>query len=246
MTAAIRFDDVTLGYDRHPVVHHLTGEILEGSLTALVGPNGGGKSTLLKAVTGALKPLSGTITLGASKRQIAYLPQAAEIDRSFPVSVFDFVSTGLWARLGMFGGVGRTERARIAQALEKVGLSGFEAKPIGTLSGGQMQRALFARLLLQDAKIVLLDEPFTAIDEATVGDLIRLVVRWQAEGRTVVTVLHDLDLARAHFPNAVLLARECVAWDETKRVLTPDNFHRAKRLSTAPDPHADVCAREVA
>lgn len=246
MAPAIRFDDVTLGYDRHPAVHHLTGEIAEGSLTALVGPNGGGKSTLLKAIMGALTPLSGTITLNASKRDIAYLPQAAEIDTSFPISVFDFVSTGLWTRLGIFGGVGRAEDARIAGALGTVGLTGFEHRPIGTLSGGQLQRALFARLLLQDAKIVLLDEPFTAIDEATVRDLVTIVARWQAEGRTVITVLHDLDLARAHFPQSILLARECVGWGETKRVLTPDNFHRAKRLGAAPDPHASVCAREVA
>jgi zinc/manganese transport system ATP-binding protein len=246
MAAALRFDDVTLGYDRHPAVHHLTGEIAEGSLTALVGPNGGGKSTLLKAVTGTLTPLSGTITRGADRRDIAYLPQAAEIDRSFPISVFDFVSTGLWTRLGLFGGVRQEERERIARALDTVGLTGFEHRPIGTLSGGQMQRALFARLLLQEAKIVLLDEPFTAIDEATVRDLVTIIARWQGEGRTVVTVLHDLDLARQHFPNAILLARECVAWGETKKVLTPDNFHRAKRLSQAPDPHASVCAREVA
>jgi zinc/manganese transport system ATP-binding protein len=245
MAAAIRFDDVTLGYDRHPAVHHLTGEIAEGSLTALVGPNGGGKSTLLKSIIGTLTPLSGTITLNAERHDIAYLPQAAEIDRSFPISVFDFVSTGLWTRLGIFGGVAPAERARIAGALDTLGLKGFERRPIGTLSGGQMQRALFARLLLQEAKIVLLDEPFTAIDEATVRDLIRLVARWQTEGRTVVTVLHDLDLARQHFPNAILLARECVGWGDTRKVLTPDNFHRASRLSTAPDPHADICERET-
>jgi zinc/manganese transport system ATP-binding protein len=244
MAAAIRFDDVTLGYDRHPAVHHLTGEIETGSLTALVGPNGGGKSTLLKAVTGMLEPLSGTITLSASKREIAYLPQAAPIDTGFPISVFDFVSTGLWTRTGMFGGIKRAERARIAQALETLGLNGFEHRPIGTLSGGQMQRALFARVLLQEAKIVLLDEPFTAIDEATVRDLVAIVSRWQAEGRTVVTVLHDLTLARTYFPQAILLARECVAWGETKKVLTPDNFHRARHLSTAPDPHAHICERE--
>lgn len=246
MSAAISFDNVTLGYDRHPAVHHLTGEIAEGSLTALVGPNGGGKSTLLKAVTGTLAPLSGTITLSAAKHEIAYLPQAAEIDTAFPISVFDLVSTGLWTRTGVFGGIGRAERARIAQALDTVGLTGFEHRAIGALSGGQTQRTLFARLLLQDAKIVLLDEPFTAIDEATVRDLIAIVAHWQAEGRTVVTVLHDLNLARSHFPQSILLARECVGWGETKKVLTPDNFHRARHLSQAPDPHAHVCAREVA
>lgn len=246
MNAAISFDNVTLGYDRHPAVHHLTGEIAEGSLTALVGPNGGGKSTLLKAVTGTLAPLSGRITISAEKHEIAYLPQAAEIDTGFPISILDLVSTGLWRRTGIFGGIGRAERDKIAEAIETVGLTGFEHRQIGTLSGGQTQRALFARLLLQDAKIVLLDEPFTAIDEASVRDLVEIVAHWQAEGRTVVTVLHDLNLARSHFPQSILLARECVGWGETKKVLTPDNFHRAKHLSTAPDPHAHVCAREVA
>jgi zinc/manganese transport system ATP-binding protein len=246
MSAAISFDNVTLGYDRHPAVHHLTGEIAQGSLTALVGPNGGGKSTLLKAITGLLSPLSGTIALGVEKHEVAYLPQAAEVDTSFPISVFDFVSTGLWRRTGMFGGVRPAEREKIAQALATVGLTGFEHRQIGALSGGQTQRALFARLLLQDAKIVLLDEPFSAIDEATVRDLVEIVAHWQAEGRTVVTVLHDLNLARSYFPQSILLARECVAWGETKKVLTPDNFHRARHLGQAPDPHAHVCAREVA
>jgi zinc/manganese transport system ATP-binding protein len=246
MNAAIRFDNVTLGYDRHPAVHHLTGEIAEGSLTALVGPNGGGKSTLLKAITGSLTPLSGTITLSADKHKIAYLPQAAQIDTGFPISVFEFVSTGQWRRTGIFGGAGRDERKKIAQAIGTVGLTGFEHRQIGALSGGQTQRALFARLLLQDAKIVLLDEPFTAIDEATVRDLVTMVAHWQAQGRTVITVLHDLNLARSHFPQSILLARECVGWGETKKVLTPDNFHRARLLSQAPDPHAHVCAREVA
>jgi zinc/manganese transport system ATP-binding protein len=246
MSAAISFDNVTLGYDRHPAVHHLTGEIAEGSLTALVGPNGGGKSTLLKAITGLLSPLSGTIALGVEKHEVAYLPQAAEVDTSFPISVFDFVSTGLWRRTGMFGGIRRVEREKIAQALATVGLTGFEHRQIGALSGGQTQRALFARLLLQDAKIVLLDEPFSAIDEATVRDLVEIVAHWQAEGRTVVTVLHDINLARSYFPQSILLARECVAWGETKKVLTPDNFHRARHLSQAPDPHAHICAREVA
>ncbi|BCJ89761.1 ABC transporter ATP-binding protein [Terrihabitans soli] len=246
MPAAIRFDDVTLGYDRHPAVHHLTGEIEEGSLTALVGPNGGGKSTLLKAVMGTLTPLSGTITLASEPHEIAYLPQAVEIDTGFPISVFDLVSTGLWKRTGLFGGIGPADRKRISGALETVGLNGFELRQIGALSGGQMQRTLFARVLLQDAKLVLLDEPFTAIDEATVRDLVRIVAHWQSEGRTVVTVLHDLDLARTYFPQSILLARECVGWGETKKVLTPDNFHRAKRLSQAPDPNAQLCAREVA
>ncbi len=247
MRAAIRLDDVTLGYDRHPAVHHLTGDIAEGSLTALVGPNGGGKSTLLKGVTGALTPLGGRIDLGGlGRRDIAYLPQIADIDRSFPLSVFDLVAMGLWKRTGLFGGTGKADRARVSEALATVGLRGFETRPVGTLSGGQMQRALFARLLLQDARVILLDEPFSAIDSRTVEDLVHIIGHWHAEGRTIVAVLHDLDLVRRHFPHSLLLARETVAWGPTPAVLTAENLFKARHMVEAFDPHAHTCAREVA
>ena len=137
--AAIRFEDVTLGYGRRPAVHHLRGTIPVGSLTAVVGPNGAGKSTLLKAVAGALPPLEGRIEVaGGREKRLAYLPQAAEIDRSFPVSVFDLVAMGLWGKVGLFGGIGRRQRASIEEAIAAVGLTGFERRSIGTLSGGQM------------------------------------------------------------------------------------------------------------
>src|ERR1700759_1812947 len=111
----VKFGDVTLGYDRHPAVHHLTGEIAAGALLAVVGPNGAGKSTLFRGLVGILKPLSGSISLGGlDPRDIAYLPQTADIDRTFPISVFDFVGTGLWRSTGFFGGIGKAERGRIA------------------------------------------------------------------------------------------------------------------------------------
>lgn len=241
--AAIQFDDLTLGYDRHPAVHHLQGRIGPGSLTAVVGPNGAGKSTLLKAVAGALKPLSGTVRLEGSRDRLAYLPQAAEIDRSFPLPLFDLVSTGLWRRTGLFGAVGRRDRDAIEEALSAVGLTGFEDRPIGTLSGGQMQRALFARLLLQDAGVILLDEPLTAIDARTSADLVALVQRWHAEGRTVVAVLHDLDLTRRIFPETLLIAREPVAWGRTEAVLTAENLLRARSMLEAHDPEAAPCVK---
>lgn len=237
---AIRFDDLTLGYDRHPVVHHLRGSIGAGSLTAVVGPNGAGKSTLLKAIAGALEPLSGAIALKDQAR-VAYLPQMAEIDRSFPISVFDLVSTGLWRRTGMFGGIGRADRGRIDEALASVGLTGFERRAIGTLSGGQMQRVLFARLLLQDADVILLDEPLAAIDTKTAGDLMQIVRRWHGEKRTVLAVLHDMDIVRDVFPQAMLIAREPVAWGATLDVLTPANLLRARQMIEAPDRHAARC-----
>ena len=153
--AAVHFHNVTLGYDRHPAVHHLNGEVAPGALVAVIGPNGAGKSTLLRGIVGIVKPLDGSIHLGGlDSRDIAYLPQSADIDRSFPISVFDFVGTGLWRATGLFGGIGKAAREKILRAIASVGLNGFENRPIGTLSGGQMQRMLFARVLLQDARMI--------------------------------------------------------------------------------------------
>jgi zinc/manganese transport system ATP-binding protein len=240
---ALRFRDLTLGYDRHPAVHHLDGAVEQGSLTALVGPNGAGKSTLFKGVVGALKPLAGTIERnGFTARDIAYLPQAAEIDRSFPINVYDMVAMGLWRTKGAFGGVTRKDHATIEAAIAAVGLTGFEQRSIGTLSGGQMQRMLFARLLVQDAHVIVLDEPFSAIDARTIGDLLHLVRHWHAERRTVLAAMHDIDLVKANFPQTLLLAREPVAWGATREVLTADNLNKARHMCEAFDETAAACA----
>ena len=244
MTDALRFRNLTLGYDRHPAVHHLDGTIAVGDLLAVCGPNGASKSTLLKAISGALKPIGGQIERPAAKpRDIAFLPQAAEIDRSFPINVFDMVSMGFWRQLGLFGSVSAKGRQKVFEAVGAVGLTGLEDRPIGTLSGGQMQRMLFARLLLQDARVILLDEPFTALDSRTTADLIDLVGRWHVEGRTVVAVLHDFETVRAHFPKALLLARETVAWGETRQTLSPENLLKARRMVEAFDREAHECER---
>jgi zinc/manganese transport system ATP-binding protein len=243
MTAQVKFRDVTLGYDRHPAVHHLDGEVASGALLAVIGPNGAGKSTLFRGLVGILKPLAGSIvTGGLDARDIAYLPQTADIDRSFPISVYDFVGTGLWRSTGFFGGLGKGARDKIAHALAAVGLNGFENRPIGTLSGGQMQRMLFARLLLQDARLIVLDEPFNAIDARTSADLLDLVRRWHAEKRTVLAALHDMELVRSHFPEALLLARGPVAWGATAEVLTAENLLEARRMCEAFDDSAAACA----
>jgi zinc/manganese transport system ATP-binding protein len=243
MTAPVQFRDVTLGYDRHPAVHHLSGDVMPGALLAVVGPNGAGKSTLFRGLVGILKPLAGSIvTGGLNVKDIAYLPQTADIDRSFPISVFDFVGTGLWRSVGVFGGMGRGAREKIVQALASVGLNGFENRTIGTLSGGQMQRMLFARLLLQDARLIVLDEPFNAIDAKTSLDLLALVRRWHAEKRTVLAALHDMELVRSHFPETLLLARGKVAWGATAEVLTAENLLEARRMCEAFDDSAAACA----
>ncbi|MEM8760350.1 MAG: zinc ABC transporter ATP-binding protein AztA [Pseudomonadota bacterium] len=247
MSAAIAFDDLTLGYDRTPAVRGLHAEIAAGSLTAVVGPNGAGKSTLLKCVAGTLTPLEGHVSVAIADRQnIAYLPQHSDIDRSFPLSVFELVAMGLWREMGAFGGLGWALRARVDEAIAAVGLTGLETRSIGTLSGGQMQRTLFARLLLQDARLVLLDEPFAAVDSATLSDLLRIIGQWHAEERTVLAVLHDHDTVRGHFPETMMLARDLVAHGPTAKVLTAENHFRARQMceACADTPHS--CVRGAA
>lgn len=241
MTNCVTFKDLTLGYNSHPAVHHLNGAVRTGSLTAVVGANGSGKSTLMKGIVGVLKPMSGAVSVKPGTR-IAYLPQQSELDRSFPARVIDLVALGLWAKRGLLGRYRAEDRLALANALTAVGLEGFEQRPIDTLSGGQLQRALFARVLVQDADLILLDEPFNAIDTRTVGDLIALIKRWHGESRTIMVVVHDLDLVRAHFPDALLLARSPVAWGDARKTLAPGNLLRARQFHEAWDATAPWCA----
>ena len=241
---AVVLRGLTLAYERHPAIHHLTGALARGSLTAIVGPNGAGKSTLLKAIAGLMRPSEGAIERAPlSHGGIAYMPQHAEIDTRFPISVGDTVLLGHWRRIGWSRAAGREAREAARRALAAVGLDGFERRPIETLSVGQFQRVLFARLMVQDAELILLDEPFGAVDWRTSEDLLRLVGRWHREERTVAAVLHDLEQVRAHFPETLLIARECIAWGETADVLSPDNLSRARRMSEAWADEAEDCRR---
>jgi zinc/manganese transport system ATP-binding protein len=242
--AAVVLRDLTLTYERHPAVHHLSGVLARGSLTAIVGPNGAGKSTLLKGIIGQMRPAEGAIERADLGRGgIAYLPQHAEIERRFPISVIDTVLLGHWRQIGWTGATTETMRDAAHRALIAVGLDGFERRPIETLSAGQFQRVLFARLIVQDADLILLDEPFAAVDWRTSEDLLRLIEGWHEERRTVAAVLHDLDQVRAHFPDTLLMARECVAWGATPEVVTPPNLLRARRMSEAWSTEAEDCRR---
>lgn len=243
----LAFDNLTLGYDRHPAVHHLRAEIQQGSLTAIVGPNGAGKSTLLKGITGVLSPLQGQVQFNTITRDdIAYLPQQAEIDRTFPITVMELVAMGLWKETGAFGRLTRSHKQRVREAISAVGLSGLETRSIGSLSGGQMQRSLFARLLLQDAKMVLLDEPFAAIDARTTSDLIDVIQGWHKEGRTVIAVLHDHDTVRESFPQTLMIARELVAHGPTLKVMTSENHSKARALCEIGGSAPQICEVDAA
>ena len=224
----IRISDRTVAYDRIPAVHHLSGTFAAGSLTAVVGPNGAGKSTLLRAIVGLVRPDEGSIVVGGiDRRRIAYLPQRAQIDQSFPIDIEDAVAFGLWHETGIFGGVTADGRERIAQALAALGLAGFGRRPIGSLSVGQFQRVLFARLLLQDAGLILLDEPFAGLDSPTTSDLVGQIAIWHRQGRTVVAVLHDLTLVRQSFPDTLLMSKAGAVWGPTAAVLTAANLSAA-------------------
>ncbi|PLC54483.1 ABC transporter [Pollutimonas nitritireducens] len=230
-SAVIELDQVSLGWRDRVAVRDVTGSFARGSLTAIVGPNGAGKSTLIKGIMGLVSPLRGRIRLaGDSRNQIACLPQLGELDRSFPISTYDLVAMGAWRRVGAWKKFDSSEHERVKAALDMVGLADFGPRIIGTLSGGQLQRALFARLLLHDAHTLLLDEPFAAVDRNTTEDLMVLLESWHREGRTVIAVLHDLDMVRSHFPQALLMAGQAVAWGPTQDVLTPENLHLARHL----------------
>jgi zinc/manganese transport system ATP-binding protein len=211
--------DVTVRYGRRIALEAVSGEFAAGSLTAVVGTNGAGKSTLLAAIAGVVRLASGVVNRAARQR-VAYLPQLSTIDCTYPLTVSELITLGGWREFGPFRRPGDALRARVAEVAETVGLTGRLGRPIGELSVGELQRALFARLILQDAAVILLDEPFAAIDAQTISVLLDQVVQWHREGRTVIAVLHDLDLVRARFPSTVVLARRCIAWGATKAALS--------------------------
>ncbi|CAM3978662.1 zinc ABC transporter ATP-binding protein AztA [Bordetella tumulicola] len=225
----IALRDAAFGWRGQAAVRAVTGHFDRGSMTAIAGPNGAGKSTLIKGMVGLMRPMAGHLHISRAERhRLAWLPQAAEVDRSFPITVLDMVAMGAWRRVGAWRRFSRAETQRVWQALETVGLADEAGRMVGVLSGGQMQRALFARLMLQDAQVLLLDEPFAAVDSHTADALMQLLCMWNQEGRTVIAVLHDLAMVRAYFARSLLLAGRQVAWGPTSEALTPGNLATAR------------------
>jgi len=211
--------NLSVAYGNHHALQTVSGSFQAGSLTAVAGPNGSGKSTLLKTLAGVIRPTSGDITFAqGQKPKIAYLPQIAHMQRDFPITVEEVVLTGFYPDCGETGAMTHEHHRLARSALNDVGLRGYETRAIVGLSGGEFQRMLFARVIVQDASVILLDEPFTAVDAETTARLIRLLLKWHKESRTVICVLHDLLLIKKYFPESMVLQGKCLGIGHTHKM----------------------------
>ena len=236
---SVMLDGVSAGYGGRWAVEQVSGRFAPGTLTAIVGPNGAGKSTLMAMLAGLTRPQAGSIRIeDAMPAAIGYLPQATVIERSYPVSALEFAALGRWREFGAFGTPPYGLLSEVMAALQAVGLRDKATAAISALSIGQFRRLLFARLIVQQARLMLLDEPFAAIDAQTTDDLLAVLRGWHAEGRTVIAVLHDVGQVRELFPAALLMNRRVIAWDATAAALTPDNLAAAEMGSARHDPRA--------
>ena len=238
----LKIENLTVSYDRHPAIHHIHGEFAKGSLTAIAGPNGGGKSTLLKAIAGLVDIEQGRIRREPEQARLAYLPQATEINREFPILLHDFLAVAAEQKNAFWNALGSDRQEAVERALSAVNLSGFGMRPLQSLSAGQFQRVLFARVLLMNADIILLDEPFSAVDEKTLPLLLQLMQAWHGQGKTILCVLHDVNLIQNLFPQTLLLGRSVIAWGDTPAVMTPENVQRLQGFHEAWREQAGVCA----
>jgi zinc/manganese transport system ATP-binding protein len=218
--------DLTVSYEGHPAIHHISCHLEENHITAIVGPNGAGKSTLLKALLNLVKPDTGNVKLhNINYSDLAYLPQVTTINTLLPLQVLDVVCTGLLK--DMVSSLSDAVIEQAEESLTRVGLSGFSNRYITDLSKGELQRVMFAKIIVQKAKAIFLDEPFNAVDAKTTQDLLRVLQDLKKSGTTVVMVLHDLMQIEEYCDSAILLATELVSFGSIKQVLTKANIQTA-------------------
>ncbi|WNK20565.1 ATP-binding cassette domain-containing protein [Halomonas piscis] len=205
--SALRLDNLHLAQGQRSVLEGVSGVIADGAVTALIGANGAGKSTLIKALMGELRPFAGKVHCTVPRARRAWLPQQLALDLSFPMSVEELVMTGTWPSHGALKGYCAAHYRRGREIMARLGISGVAHRPLGELSGGQRQRALIGRTLMQEAKLLLLDEPFANVDGETVDILIPIVRRMADDGATVIVVLHDMEHLK-RLADSVLLLRD--------------------------------------
>ena len=225
MSHLVSFEDAALGYGNTPALSGLTLDVDEGQALALVGPNGGGKTTLMRGIVGGCSPLSGSVRVAASR--IGLVPQSADLDLTFPVSASEVVTMGLIAEAGWGRRITADMRRRVGEALERVNHSDRASHRFGTLSGGQRQRVLVARALVAQPELVMMDEPFNGLDAPSRDIITGLIAKLTADGVGVIVSTHDLSLARDVCSQACVLASRLVALGPTDEVLVPEVLARA-------------------
>jgi len=221
----IEVHDLTVSYDKRPVLWNIDVEIPRGEIIGIIGPNGAGKSTLIKAMMGLIPAESGWVKINGeplAKQRLAvgYVPQRESVDWDFPVTVRDVVLMGTYGRLGLFRRPGHRERELCTQCLEQVAMGPFADRQIANLSGGQRQRVFLARALAQQSQIYLMDEPFVGVDAATEAAIIELLRQLKQQGCTVLVVHHDLQTAAEYFDQILMLNMRLVAFGPTRDVFT--------------------------
>jgi len=229
---ALHVEDLTVTYGANPALWDIDLDIPPGVMCAIVGPNGSGKSTLLKTALGLVRPVAGHVRflglpVGRMRGRIGYVPQRHSVDWDFPATALDVVTMGLYGRLGWFRRPGAAERARALSALAEVRMQDYAERQISQLSGGQQQRVFIARALVQDAPILILDEPMAGVDATTEAIIIDLLKRLRDQGRTVIVVHHDLTTVQAYFDWLVILNVRIIAQGPVAQVYTPENLRAA-------------------
>ena len=221
----IEIHDMTVSYNKRPVLYGIDLHIPEGQLIGIVGPNGAGKSTLIKSIMGLVPKSSGYVKIYGdsykeNKERVGYVPQREDVDWDFPVSVMDVVLMGRYGKRGLFRRPSKADRQVARQSLEQVGMLPFANRQISNLSGGQQQRVFLARALAQDSDVYLMDEPFAGVDAATEKSIITLLETLRDRGKTILVVHHDLPTAKIYFNSLILLNMRVVAFGPTEEVFT--------------------------
>lgn len=232
MSPVLEIRNLTLGYPDLTLFRGLSMDVERGRILAILGANGSGKSTFVKMLLGLLDPLSGRLSWPTGQpKEIGYLAQMTEFDRRFPLRVRDLVAMGAWKGFGFRGSLDPDTNAKVASAMDAAGVLDIADRSLHTLSGGQLQRALFARVIMQDAPLILLDEPFAAVDQTTEAHLLTLIDRWRDEGRAVILVVHDLSSVLDHCDTAVLLGNGEAHHGSVETILTPERLVAQNYLS---------------
>lgn len=227
----LKVQNLTVAYSDTPVFTDVAVNFNAGKITGIIGPNGAGKSTMIKAMLGLIKSQTGTVEYEARalkqfQKQIAYVEQRKDLDLTFPINVFDVVLTGTYGKLGLFREPSKADRQRCQDALEQLELADLAQRQISQLSGGQLQRVFVARALVQEADIIILDEPFVGIDLQSETAIMTILHQWRDAGKMIIVVHHDLNKVSRYFDDLVILNHGIVDYGPVDAVYTPANIER--------------------